>query len=600
MTTTETSTTLTLNEQVKNQHDVNSSTIEPPMTDMPIASSAAVAIPSEESTPEGESFEKLFEASLQQKPVLEENQLTEGLVVGIDGDNVIIDVGIKGEGVVPVSEFDTAPQLNDKIEVLIRAVGGADGLRLSVLEVRKRLAWERLEIAIVDDHTVTARIESEIKGGYRLNISGIQAFMPKSEADPDPRTPASSLIGTRCEVAVISASKRPENIVVSRKKPLEKVVKAKQAAFFESIHLGDKIEGAIKRLATFGAFVDIGGVDALLHISDISWRRINHPQEMLSVGQSITAEVIKLDREAGKVSISMRALQADPWKRVDKTYESGMRLTGTVRRLLDFGAMIEIEPGVEGMIHRSELSWTRSDANPASLLTIGDVVDVAVLSVDAEKRRIALSLKEVCENPWQAWLSENPIGSKLSGPVKSKTDFGIFVRLTKELDGLVHIGNLSWDKSGEDALADYSKGDTVETVVLGVDIDKQRIALGVKQLLDDPLDLFLAGSGKGQNVNGTVSEVKERVAIVSLADGVYGTLPMRELPREHEALKVGDSIDAKVTMIDKRKRSITLSVRKMLDDEERDALRDYAQSQNTEPAPSALALELQRKLLDKR
>jgi small subunit ribosomal protein S1 len=332
----------------------------------------------------------------------------------------------------------------------------------------------------------------------------------------------------------------------------------------------------------------------------MAWRRIEHPSEMLSIGQAVSAEVLKLNTETGKVSISMKSLQEDPWMSAASTYEAGMRLTGTVRKLLDFGAVVELEPGIEGMIHRSELSWTRKDVKPTEVLSEGDVVDVAVLAIEPEDRRIRLSLKEVSDNPWQAWLADHPVGSKISGKIKNVTDFGFFVGLTGDLDGLVHIGNISWEKEGDDAIKDYSKSQEVEVVVLGVDIERQRISLGIKQLSDDPFEVFLSGVKRGGVVKGRVVEMNSGAAMIELADGVQARLGLREVPRDHDALKAGDEVEAKVIEINRKRRQVDLSIRQLLHDEERQAMRSYRQELNNEQAPSALALELQRKLLDKK
>ena len=372
-----------------------------------------------------------------------------------------------------------------------------------------------------------------------------------------------------------------------------------RAAFFERHGIGDKVSGTVKRMADFGAFVDLGGVDALLHVSDISWRRIKHPSEMLSVGQQISAEIVKLNAETGKVSVSVKALQSDPWEHVASTYEPGMRLTGTVRRLLDFGAVVELEPGVEGMIHRSELSWTKRDVKPAQVLAEGDVVDVAVLEVDASARRLRLSLKAVAENPWQAWISTHPVGSHIHGKIKNITDFGFFVPVDEGMDGLVHLENLSWDQKGEEALKAYSKGQEVECAVLGVDVEKQRISLGIKQLSDDPFELFMAGVKRGSSVQGKVVEIKPSGVIVELTEGVRAYLANREVPRDHEALKEGDEIEAKIIEVNRKRRQVELSVRQQLQAEERDAVRSYSRQSAEDTTPSALALELQRKLLDR-
>lgn len=551
---------------------------------------------------EEESFKKLFEASLKEQPVLKKGELVKGVVVSVDQEVVTLDVGAKNEGTVEVSEFIRAgqelPKVGDKVEALVLSAN-VGGVTLSVLEGRRRELWEEVERALESDGLLQATVMKEVKGGFRVDLGGLSAFMPRSEADTDARIDASQLIGNRFEVALLEATRRPENIVVSRKKPLAGVQEEQRKEFFAKHALGDKVSGEVKRLTDFGAFVDIGGLDALLHVSDISWRRIERPEELLSVGQKISAEIIKLNAETGKVSISMKNLQEDPWQVVVDKYEPGMRLTGTVRRLLDFGAVIELEAGVEGMIHRSEMSWTRRDVKPTEVLSEGDVVDVSVLSVEPEERRIRLSLKEVAENPWQAWFARHPVGSRLTGKIRNMTEFGFFVGLEDGLDGLVHIGNISWDQEGDVAINNYSKGQEVETVVLGVDVDRQRISLGIKQLSDDPFELFMAGVKRGGVVSGKVIEVQSGAVMVELADGIVARLPMREVPREHDELKAGSEVEAKITDVNRKRRQVDLSIRQMLRDEEREAVRSYSQNMQDENEPSALALELQKKLLGK-
>jgi len=550
-----------------------------------------------------ESFEQLFNASLKEAPVARKGETIRGMVVSVEGDNVIVDVGAKAEGSISKDEFSRAglelPKVGEEIEALVQSVGGSAGVRLSVLAVRQREDWTAVEQAMAEGATLDAKVIAEVKGGFRVQLGGLEAFMPRSEADPNPRVAASELVGNECQVVIIEARQRPQNIVVSRKQPLEAVLAEKREALFATLKLGDKVSGTVKRMADFGAFVDIGGVDALLHVSDIAWRRIDNPGEMLKVGQKVTAEVIKLNPETGKVSISMKVLQEDPWKQAASHYETGMRVTGTVRRLLDFGAVVELEPGIEGLIHRSEMSWVRKDVNPTQVLAEGDVVDVAILEIEPDSRRIRLSLKAVSENPWQAWLATHPIGSRVTGKIKNLTDFGFFVPVDGELDGLVHMENLSWEVDAAEALAEYRKGQDVECVVLGVDVERQRISLGIKQLSDDPFELFLAGVKKGGSITGKVIDVKSGGATVELADGVLANLSMREVPRDHEELKVGSEIEAKIIDVNRRRRQVELSIRQQLRDEEREAVSNYARSVQEDREPSALALELQRKLLAK-
>jgi len=546
------------------------------------------------------SFEQLFKASLEEIVELRRGAMVKGTVIGVGDDAVIVDVGAKAEGTVARDEFARAglpvPGVGDEIEAMIQSVDGTGAVRLSVLAARQREAWEMIERAMAEQAYVEGTVTAEVKGGFRVNIHGLDAFMPRSESDPSPKVAASELLGERCQLAILEAQRKPQNIVVSRKRPLEAEHARLREQFFASAQVGDKVSGVVRRMADFGAFVDLGGVDALLHVSDIAWRRLEHPSEMLSIGQTITAEITKLNAETGKVSISMKALQEDPWTKVEEKYEPGMRLTGTVRRLLDFGAVVELEPGVEGLIHRSELSWVRRDVPPTQVLSEGDVVDVAVLEVNAAERRIRLSLKAVTENPWQAWLEAHPVGSKVRGKIKNLTDFGFFVPVGDGLDGLVHMENLVWHGDAAEALAGYQKGQEVECVVLGVDVERQRISLGIKQLTDDPFEVFLRGVQRGSTVHGKVVEVHGGGVLVELTEGVRAYLSLREVPRDRGELKEGDEITAKVIDIHRKRRRVELSIRQYERDEEREAVRRYTRQAAENNAPSALALELQRKL----
>ncbi len=554
-----------------------------------------------ETNSEEESFAALFEASLEEQPKLAKGEYVTGVVVAVDTDVVTVDLKGGTEGVIQVSEFasigEAVPAIGDEVSALMTGKGRL-GIELSVLQGKRREVMEKALAAKEAGETLSGKVSKEVRGGFRVDLGGFEAFMPRSEADTG-FVRADELLGQNVEVAVIEVQQRPDNIVVSRKQPLAEKEAALREAFFGKHEIGSKVEGKVKRLADFGAFVDLGGIDALLHVSDIAWKHIDNPAEMLSVGQEITAEIIKLDADAGKVSISMKNLIEDPWKKVADTYEPGMQVTGTVRKLIKAGAIVELEPGVDGLIHRSEMSWTRKDIEPSKVLAEGDVVDVAVLDFDAETRRLRLSLKAVSENPWQAWMAEHPAGSKVSGKIKSITDFGFFVGLTDELDGLVHIGNISWDEKGEAAIKAYQKGQEVECAVIGVDVERGRIALGIKQLTENPFETFIKGSKKGAAVNGKVVEVLPNAYLVEVADGIVARLPQREVPREQGSLAVGDEVEAKIISVDRKRERVELSVRQLLRDEERDSIQHYAKQVQQEDAPSALALELQRKLLNK-
>ena len=549
-----------------------------------------------------ENFAEMFEASLANQSQMKKGESVRCVVVAVGEQDVVVDVGTKNECLIPTLEFKTAhqdlPSIGDEVEALVVSTDGQ--IRLSVLEGRRLQLWQDIEEAQASELILQATVTGEVKGGYKVDLNGLGAFMPRSEADVSSHVSYELLASEPFDVVVLESNRRQNNIVVSRKKPLLVNLQELRHAFFEKTKVNQKVTGKVKRLSDFGAFIDLGGVDALLHVSDVAWRRIEHPSEMLHVRQVVHAQVIKLNEEKGKVSISMKALQEDPWGNVAATYEAGMRVTGTVRKILDFGAVIELEPGVEGLIHRSEMSWTRHDIRPAEVLTEGDVVDVTVLEMSEGERRIRLSLKDVIDNPWESWLSEHPVGSKIKGEIKNMTEFGFFVQLTDELDGLVHIGNISWSESGDEAIKHFEKNQEVECLVLGVDIAKQRVSLGIKQLENDPFDVFLEGVRLGASVKGKVVSVQSGALMVEVAEGVEARLAKRELPREQDEPKVGDEIEAKVINANKKRRQVELSVKQLQHDEERNAVKQYASQLKQEEAPSALAIELQKKFFGKK
>ncbi|MDX8394737.1 MAG: 30S ribosomal protein S1 [Mariprofundales bacterium] len=554
---------------------------------------------------ENMSFADMLDASLGQQNNLRRGELVTGVVAAIDTDLVFVDIGAKGEGTVPFEEFarlvqSDLPKVGDEIEVLVKDISDRNGVQISILDALRYRGWKKIEEANANGENLRALIEAEKKGGYRVNCGGVQGFMPYSESALNPRqVKSSTLLGNEFDVAIIEISRRPENLVVSRRKILQAERELKRKAFFDNVAIGSKVTGTVRRLTDFGAFIDLGVVDALLHVSDITWRRLKHPSEVLQSGQEIEAEITKLDAENGKISVSLRALLTDPWTTVIQKYNAGDRVKGTVRRLEDFGAMIELEDGVEGMAHRSELSWMKADVPPTQVLAENDQVEVAIISVDAARRRIALSLKQVLDNPWESFLKSHPPGTHISGRVRAITDFGMFVSATKELDGLVHASNLSWTKRSEEALKAYKKGQEVECVVLGVDTERQRVSFGIKQLEDDPFTVFVSGASKGGAVNGTVIETQKAGYVIKVAEGVLAFLPQRQLARDQEALHPDDKIEAKVIEMDKKRRRIVLSVRQWQNDEQRATINKYKNEQSNDHAPSALALELQRKVLKK-
>ncbi len=550
---------------------------------------------------EEESFAALLEASFKEQPKLSRGEYITGIVVAVDPNVVTVDLKGGSEGMIPVEEFgaigELVPAVGDEVSALFMGKG-RQGIELSVLQAKRREVMEKALASKETGELVSGVVSKEVRGGFRVDLGGFEAFLPRSEAGVG-FVHASELLNQTFDFTVIEVQQRPDNIVVSRKQPLLAREAELKEAFFSKHEVGSKVEGVVKRLTNFGAFIDVGGIDALLHVSDIAWKHIDNPAEMLSVGQEVVAEIIKLDAESGKVSVSMKKLIEDPWNHVAQTYEPGMRVTGTVRKLIKAGAIVELEPGVDGLIHRSEMSWTRKDIEPSKVLAEGDVVDVAVIDLDTEQRRLRLSLKEVRENPWQTWMADHPVGSKVTGKIKNIADFGFFVGLTNELDGLVHIGNISWNKPGDEAIQDYQKGQEVECAVVGVDVERGRIALGIKQLTANPFETFIQGSKKGAAVNGKVVEVLPNAYRVEVADGIVAYLAQREVPRDQGALVVGDEVEAKIINIDRKRERVELSIRQLLRDEERNSIRDYAKKNEAEETPSALALELQRKLLGK-
>jgi len=543
-----------------------------------------------------EEFERLLAESLAEPVRLRKGQKVQAVVVELDEREVLVDVGMKAEASIAKEEFLRAgmavPRVGETIEAVVVGRKGA-GVRLSVLALARERDWQALLQAKERNEPIRVRVEEAIKGGFRVRFGSLQGFLPRSEADVQLRG-LNRLIGQEVEAIVLRATRgKNENIVVSRKAVIEKRIEESRKQFFATHQVGDRIEGVVRRMTDFGAFVEVAeGVDALLHVSDISWRRLDHPREALKIGQKIQAEIVALDPEANKVAISMKALQPDPWETVSERYQPGMRLTGRVRRLIDAGAIVEVEPGVEGFIHRSELSWTQPNLRPADLLAEGDVVDVVVLEVQPEQRRLRLSLKAAQPNPWEQWLAEHPVGSRIRGVVQSKTDFGIFVRVGENLDGLVHASDLSWTKDPNEALAEYEPGQEVECVVLNVDVERERIALGIKQLEEDPFEVFCRGAKRGGKVQGRVRRVQENGMEVELTEGVVGFVPRREIPRGREFAE-GDEVEARIVEIDKRRRRIVLSIRRHEIAIERETVRAYTQ-QAASSLPSPLAIELQR------
>jgi small subunit ribosomal protein S1 len=534
-----------------------------------------------------ESFAALLDESLGTNSSLEGTVL-KGLVISVENDNVLIDVGLKSEGRVPLKEFATpgkAPEIKagDIVEVFLERMEDKNGeAQLSREKARREEAWTLLERNFQAGERVTGVIFGRVKGGFTVDLSGAVAFLPGSQVDIRPVRDITPLIGTPQPFQILKMDRSRGNIVVSRRAVLEESRAEQRSELVANLKEGQILSGVVKNITDYGAFVDLGGVDGLLHVTDIAWRRINHPTEALNIGQSVKVQVIRFNPETQRISLGMKQLEADPWEGVELKYPAGARYKGRVTNITDYGAFVELEPGVEGLVHVSEMSWTKKNVHPGKIVSTSQEVEVVVLDVDPQKRRISLGLKQALANPWEAFVEQHPTGTELEGEVKNITEFGLFVGLPGDIDGMVHLSDLDWAKSGEEAVAAYHKGDMVRVKVLDVDIEKERISLGIKQLSDDPYEESLMKLKKGDVVTCTVTQITEG-GIEVTADGMPGFIRKAELSRDRseqrpDRFAVGEKVDAKVTALDKATRKVTLSIKAREVDEEKKAMADYGSS----------------------
>lgn len=518
-----------------------------------------------------ESFAQLFEESLKEIET-RPGSIVRGVVVAIDKDVVLVDAGLKSESAIPAEQFKNAQgeleiQVGDEVDVALDAVEDGFGETLLSREKAKRHeAWITLEKAYEDAETVTGVINGKVKGGFTVELNGIRAFLPGSLVDVRPVRDTLHLEGKELEFKVIKLDQKRNNVVVSRRAVIESENSAERDQLLENLQEGMEVKGIVKNLTDYGAFVDLGGVDGLLHITDMAWKRVKHPSEIVNVGDEITVKVLKFDRERTRVSLGLKQLGEDPWVAIAKRYPEGTKLTGRVTNLTDYGCFVEIEEGVEGLVHVSEMDWTNKNIHPSKVVNVGDVVEVMVLDIDEERRRISLGLKQCKANPWQQFAETHNKGDRVEGKIKSITDFGIFIGLDGGIDGLVHLSDISWNVAGEEAVREYKKGDEIAAVVLQVDAERERISLGVKQLAEDPFNNWVALNKKGAIVTGKVTAVDAKGATVELADGVEGYLRASEASRDRVedatlVLSVGDEVEAKFTGVDRKNRAISLSVR---------------------------------------
>ncbi|PKM42519.1 MAG: 30S ribosomal protein S1 [Gammaproteobacteria bacterium HGW-Gammaproteobacteria-1] len=532
-----------------------------------------------------ESFAELFEQSLvgsQMRP----GAIITGKVVQVGNDVVVINAGLKSEGVIPVEQFlnengELEVQVGDEVDVALEMVeDGFGATRLSREKAKRSESWTRLERASEAGETVVGRIVDKVKGGFTVDLKDIRAFLPGSLVDVRPVRDPSYLEGKDLEFKVIKLDRKRNNVVVSRRAVVESEGSEEREALLDGLQEGQVVKGIVKNLTDYGAFVDLGGIDGLLHITDMAWKRVKHPSEVVNVGDEIDVKVLKFDRERTRVSLGLKQLGEDPWEDITRRYPVGTRMFGKVTNLTDYGCFVEIEEGVEGLVHVSEMDWTNKNIHPSKVVQVGDEVEVMVLDIDAERRRISLGMKQCQENPWDAFSSTHNKGDKVSGKIKSITDFGIFIGLEGSIDGLIHLSDIAWNVPGEEAVRNYAKGDEVEAVILAIDPERERISLGIKQMEKDPFSNYVAEHRKGSVVKGIVREVDAKGAIIDLEEGVEGYLRASELSRDRvedarTLLKAGEEIEAKFMGVDRKNRTISLSVKAKDSEEEAEAMQDY-------------------------
>lgn len=544
-----------------------------------------------------ESFAELFEAS--QALDVERGAVISGHVVAIDSDWITVDTGLKSEGIVARSEFlndqgELEVAVGDQVQVVVDAVDNGMGQTLLSREKAKRAeTWNELEKLYENNEIVTGIISGKVKGGFTVDVGSVRAFLPGSLVDTRPVRDTAHLEGKELEFKVIKLDQKRNNVVVSRRAVMEAENSAEREELLSNLEEGQEVMGVVKNLTDYGAFVDLGGIDGLLHITDMAWRRIKHPSEVVEVGQELKVKVLKFDRERNRVSLGLKQLGSDPWSNVLAKYPKGTNVKARVTNLTDYGCFAEIADGIEGLVHVSEMDHTNKNIHPSKVVQIGDEITVQILDIDEERRRISLGIKQTMPNPWEEFDKNNQKGDKVSGTIKSITDFGIFIGLEGGIDGLVHLSDLSWTEAGEEAIRNYNKGDTVEAVVLSVDAEANRISLGIKQLNSDPFNEYLVANDRGAVVKGTVTEVDAKGAKVKLADDVEGYLRASEIQQDKvddasTVLNVGDEVEAKIVGVDRKTRGINLSIKAKDEAEQRDAIKALSANTAADAQPKTI------------
>jgi small subunit ribosomal protein S1 len=555
-----------------------------------------------------ENFAELFEESFASK-IIKPGTIINGTIVEINSDVVVVSAGLKSEAIIPIDQFaaekDTIA-VGDEIEVALDAVEDGFGeTRLSREKAVRARSWINLQEAHDKSEVIEGLISSRVKGGFTVEIDGIRAFLPGSLVDVRPVKDPSYLEGKTLEFKVIKLDKQRNNIVVSRKAVVESEYSAERAELLENIQEGITVKGIIKNLTDYGAFVDLGGIDGLLHITDMAWKRVKHPSEIVNVGDEVDVKILKYEREKQRVSLGIKQLGEDPWQAIKTRYPVNTKLLGKITNIADYGCFVEIEEGVEGLVHVSEMDWTNRNVNPAKLVVVGQEVEVMVLEIDEGRRRISLGVKQCQANPWAEFSEQVKKGDTVNGQIKSITDFGVFIGLEGGIDGLVHLSDLSWDLSGEEAVHNYKKGQDIEAIVLAIDSDRERISLGIKQLNDDPFTNWLSEHPKNSLINGKVTEVEAQSVIIDVGDGVSASMHVSELSQERvddarTMVKVGDDIEAKITNIDRKNRSVALSIKAKEEHDEKEALSSYQSDSSTSSSGSTTLGELLKEKMTKK
>jgi len=555
-----------------------------------------------------ESFADLFEQSLKEVDMTP-GAIVIGTVIEIDTEWVTVHAGLKSEGVIPREQFlneegNFLLEIGDEVKVALESVEDGFGeTRLSREKAKRAESWMELEAAHESNAIVTGVINGKVKGGFTVDLNNIRAFLPGSLVDVRPVRDTLHLEGQQLEFRLIKLDRKRNNVVVSRRAVLESVSTEERDALLEKLQEGMSVKGIVKNLTDYGAFVDLGGVDGLLHITDMSWKRIKHPNEIVNVGDEVDVKVLKYDRDRNRVSLGLKQLGEDPWVAIKKRYPENSKVKAVVTNLTDYGCFAELEEGVEGLVHVSEMDWTNKNIHPSKVVQLGDEIDVMILDIDEERRRISLGIKQCEQNPWDGFAEKHKKGDKISGSIKSITDFGIFIGLEGDIDGLVHLSDISWEEPGEETVRNYTKGDEIETVILSVDPERERISLGIKQLEDDPFMDYASEYEKGSIVKGVVSDIDAKSATIALQEGVDGVLRASEISRDkvedaRNVLKTGDEIEVKILSVDRKNRILSLSVKAIEIDAEKAVIKEHKNQEASDVSPGTIG-DLIKAELDK-